>query len=150
MKRVLLVDDDPDILESLELLLEERYEIIAAADGATAIAAATSRSLDAIVLDLMMPVLDGAAVMRELRARSVRVPVLIASAARDVAAQARALGAEDYIEKPFDPDLLEAKLARLVADGPAGGSAAPASGGGSSSGPGAPRFRSADAPEICA
>jgi DNA-binding response OmpR family regulator len=117
MKRVLLVDDDPDILTSLEMLLEGEYEVSLAADGASALAAMLTQPFDVIVLDLMMPVLDGAGVLRELRARDVRVPVLLASAARDLRTTARELKAEDFIEKPFDLDLLEAKLASLANTG---------------------------------
>ncbi len=114
MKRLLLVDDDPDILESLQILLEESYAVEIATNGELGLRALLARPFDAVVLDMMMPVLDGAGLLRELRARGVQVPVLLASAARDLRARARELAAEDYIEKPFDPAALEAKLARLT------------------------------------
>lgn len=117
MKRILLVDDDPDILESLRMLLEESYEIDVALDGERALAEILARPYDAIVLDLMMPVLDGAGLLRELRARGVRVPVVLVSAARDLAARARALAVDEHLAKPFDPALLEDKLERLTGQG---------------------------------
>ena len=130
LKRVLLVDDDPDILTSLEMLLQDIYEVARAEDGEEALDALLAQPFDAVVLDLMMPVLDGAGLMRELRARSMRVPVLLASAAHDLSVRARALGVEDYIEKPFDLDLLESKLARLTEGGlPGSGGAGPGSSG---------------------
>lgn len=117
MKRILLVDDDPDILESLQMLLEETYEIEVALDGERALAEILSGRFDAVVLDLMMPVLDGAGLVRELRARGVGVPVVLVSAARDLEARARELAVEEHLAKPFDPAVLEDKLARLTGPG---------------------------------
>lgn len=128
MKRVLIVDDDPDILTSLDMLLRDTYDVVLAVHGEAAIDAILEQSFDAIVLDLMMPVLDGVGVLRELRARGLHVPVLLASASHDLAIQARALATEDFIEKPFDPDLLEAKLARLLERGPPGSGSGTGSG----------------------
>lgn len=116
-KRILIVDDDPDILESLRMLLEESYEVEVALDGERALAEILAKPFDAIVLDLMMPVLDGAAFLRELRARGVPVPVVLVSAARDLTARARALDIAEHLSKPFDPALLEDKLARLTGQG---------------------------------
>lgn len=120
MKRVLLVDDDPDILESLRMLLEESYAVEVAVNGEAGLRALLARRFDAVVLDMMMPVLDGAGMVRELQARGVHVPVLLASAARNLRSEARSLGVDDFIEKPFDPALLEDKLARLVGVSAAG------------------------------
>ena len=130
MKRLLLVDDDPDILESLRMLLEESYAVEIATNGEAGLHALLARDFDAVVLDMMMPVLDGAGLLRELRERGVRVPVLLASAARDLKARARELAAEDFIEKPFDPATLEAKLARITSGGAPGGGGPPRSGAG--------------------
>jgi DNA-binding response OmpR family regulator len=128
MKRVLIVDDDPDILTSLDMLLRDTYEVALATHGEAALDAVLEQSFDAMVLDLMMPVLDGAGLLRELRARGLHVPVLLASASHDLAIQARALATEDFIEKPFDPDLLETKLARLIKRGRPSGSSGTGSG----------------------
>lgn len=114
MGRILLVDDDADVLASLALLLESSYDVACARDGAQALEALEVGGFDAVVLDLMMPVMDGAELLRELRRRGLRVPVLIASAGSHTGRQARELGADDWLQKPFDVELLERKLARLV------------------------------------
>lgn len=133
MKRILLVDDDPDILDGLAAVLELDYELAVALNGAEALKQLESGSFDAVVLDLMMPVLDGAGFMAAIQARGLRVPVLLVSAGRNLAQQCRGLGASDYLSKPFDVAELENRLARLVQRG---GGGAPPSGQGPAS-PGA-------------
>jgi|SRR2546422_4096063 len=115
MKRVLVVDDDPDILESLSALLDGYYELCLARDGAEALEALDGGfAPDAIILDLMMPILDGAELMRQLEARGVRIPVLLSSAHSDLDRCARDLRADDYIMKPFGFEALQLKLDRLL------------------------------------
>ena len=131
MKRVLLVDDDLDILESLAMLLEGSYEVLLARNGKEALAIVESTAkIDVMVLDLMMPVLDGAGLMRELEARELRVPVIVVSAHSDVAFHAPALGAADYLTKPFSIGILRAAIARVTGGtGGASGSHWPSGGG---------------------
>jgi DNA-binding response OmpR family regulator len=126
MKRVLLVDDDPDILDSLTLLLELTYVVTAAEDGAVALELVEKQTFDVVVLDLMMPVLDGTRFLKELRNRDIQVPVILISAHRNLdshEAQHRALGAFASLRKPFDIQELERRLEEALArGGPEGGS----------------------------
>jgi two-component system response regulator MprA len=113
--RILVVDDERAVRESLDRALRlERYEVELASDGREALAAAQRRQPDAIVLDLMMPHLDGLEVCRRLRAAGDRTPVLILTARDAVSDRVEGLdaGGDDYIVKPF---ALEELLARLRA-----------------------------------
>lgn len=116
MKRVLIVDDDADIRDSLAMLLADRYRVVTAADGREALAVVQDGGADVVLLDLMMPVMSGEELVRELRRRGCAVPVALISAARDLPGIARQLGVGDYIVKPFDLPALERLIARLVAD----------------------------------
>jgi DNA-binding response OmpR family regulator len=118
-KRVLLVDDDDAVVDSLTLALEDSYEVLAARNGREALEVLEGEGVDAVLLDLMMPVLDGPGFLRECRARHIEVPVLVFSAGIDVASRVGALGVDDYVQKPFNLAVLEEKLARLV-NGPGG------------------------------
>lgn len=142
MKKVLLVDDDQDILDALGLALEESYEVIRARNGAEALRTLENVRVDGIVLDLMMPVMNGGDFLRALRARGDRTPVLVASAGTDLRARSAEIGADAWIAKPFEIGELEAQLARLLDEGgpagggsgwPPGGSKAPLGAGGHSS-----------------
>lgn len=118
-KRVLLVDDDDAVVHSLTLALEDSYEVLAARNGREALEVLEGEGVDAVLLDLMMPVLDGPGFLRECRARHIEVPVLVVSAGMDLDTRMKALGASDYVQKPFKLEVLEEKLARLV-NGPGG------------------------------
>jgi DNA-binding response OmpR family regulator len=135
MKRVLVVDDDPDILESLTLLLEMRYAVTAAEDGAIALELMARRAFDVVVLDLMLPVIDGTRVLAELRQRGNQVPVILISAHRDLEQQQvhhRELGAFASLRKPFDIRELELRLEEALDLGGRGG---PSSSGGTGNDP---------------
>lgn len=113
--RILVVDDEPAVRDSLDRALRlERYEVGMAADGSEALEAVAEQPPDAIVLDLMMPGIDGLEVCRRLRARGDRTPILILTARDAVSDRVAGLdaGADDYIVKPF---ALEELLARLRA-----------------------------------
>ena len=115
--RVLIVDDDPNLTRLLRTLLHSSgFEVSSAADGSIALDTANNESFDVIILDLRMPGLDGRTLYRELRARGVMAPVLIASAYGARNAQAE-LGAEGFIEKPFEPDLFVEAVERLIPSG---------------------------------
>ncbi|HMI84066.1 MAG TPA: response regulator [Polyangiaceae bacterium] len=120
-KRLLLVDDDPGILDALVVALENKYELSVAQDGEQGLRELDRGLFDAIVLDLMMPVLDGASMMRELSRRGIAIPVLVVSASNDLESRASALGAAGCIQKPFDLEQLEQKLGVII--GPARASA---------------------------
>ncbi|HJU98604.1 MAG TPA: response regulator transcription factor [Jiangellaceae bacterium] len=113
--RVLVVDDDPAVRESLRRSLAfNGYQVELAADGEQALRAVADSRPDAVVLDVMMPKLDGLATCRALRAAGDDVPVLMLTARDEVADRVAGLdaGADDYLPKPF---ALEELLARLRA-----------------------------------
>jgi DNA-binding response OmpR family regulator len=113
-RRILIVDDEPDILWSLSLLLERDYDVTSAEDGKTALQALADGPYHAVILDLMMPGMDGAALKREMDARGFDVPVVIVSAFSDVAERAADLRVRDYMTKPIDIPKLETMLARVT------------------------------------
>jgi DNA-binding response OmpR family regulator len=131
MKRVLLVDDDPDILDGVAEILEVDYEVSAAENGVEALKLLQDGHFDAVVLDLMMPVLDGAGVMAALQERGLQVPILLVSAGRELAQQCERFGVAECLAKPFDIGELEARLARVIEKGASG---APPGGGSNGSG----------------
>ncbi len=113
--RVLLVDDEPQFRRALERALKlEGYEVAVAGDGEEALAALAERSPDAIVLDVLMPKLDGIETCRRIRAGGDSTPVLMLTARDAVSDRVDGLdaGADDYLVKPF---ALEELLARLRA-----------------------------------
>ncbi len=117
MAALLLVDDDPPIRRMLErTLAAEGYDVEAAADGGAALAAVERSVPDAIVLDVTMPGLDGLAVTRRLRAKGLRVPILLLTARDAVHERVAGLdaGADDYLVKPFDADELSARVRALL------------------------------------
>jgi DNA-binding response OmpR family regulator len=117
--RVLVVDDDPVILKLLQVNFEmEGYEVLTAADGAQGLAAATAGAPDVIVTDVMMPVMDGLALLAALREHDATrtTPVIILSAKAQTSDRRDGLeaGAADYVTKPFEPlELLERVTALL-------------------------------------
>jgi two-component system response regulator CpxR len=115
--RVLLVDDDRNLTTLVSTLLRSYgLDVVMARNGQEALEV-VDHDIDAVVLDLRMPVMDGRTVYREMRARGYEAPVLIASAYGARAAQ-HELGAQASIEKPFDPETLAEAIMRLLADTP--------------------------------
>ena len=113
--RILVVDDDTSIRESLVRALQlEKYEVSAASDGAKGLDAVKNEHPDAIVLDVMMPTIDGITMCRVLRSEKNRVPILMLTARTETSDRVAGLdaGADDYLPKPF---ALEELLARLRA-----------------------------------
>lgn len=115
--RLLLVEDDLMIGESvLDLLRTEGYAVDWVKDGDLAHATLASQNYDLVLLDLGLPKQDGLQVLRHLRARKDRTPVLIATA-RDALEQrvhGLDMGADDYIVKPYEPDELLARIRALI------------------------------------
>lgn len=114
---VLLVDDEVELARAVsEGLAAEGFTVTAAHDGAEGLEAATSGSFDVIVLDVMMPDMNGYAVCRELRNRGVDTPVMMLTAKDGEWDQAEAfeLGADDFLTKPFSYVVLAARLKALM------------------------------------
>lgn len=115
--RVLLVDDDRAIRESLARALDlEGYEVLTAADGAEALHIIREEHPDVLVLDVMMPSVDGLTVCRVLRFEQDRTPILMLTARIETTDRVAGLdaGADDYLPKPFDLDELLARLRALL------------------------------------
>lgn len=113
-RRVLLVDDDADILAAWTMFLGDAFDVRQAQNGREALDLLASEPCDVIVLDLMMPIMDGATFKREADRRGIVTPVLLVSAGHDTARQARELGAAGHLVKPVDPEVLEQAIARLA------------------------------------
>ncbi|MEV6952860.1 response regulator [Streptomyces sp. NPDC051183] len=116
MTRVLVVEDEPQIVRALVINLKARkYEVDAAADGASALELAAARHPDVVVLDLGLPDMDGVEVIKGLRGWT-RVPILVLSArhSSDEKVEALDAGADDYVTKPFGMDELLARLRAAV------------------------------------
>ncbi|MFF4345084.1 response regulator [Kitasatospora sp. NPDC001540] len=116
MTRVLVVDDEPQIVRALVINLKARkYEVDSAPDGASALELAAARHPDVVVLDLGLPDMDGVEVIRGLRGWT-RVPIIVLSArhASDEKVEALDAGADDYVTKPFGMDELLARMRAAV------------------------------------
>jgi two-component system response regulator MprA len=114
---VLVADDDRAVREALERALQlEGFEVELAADGDATLAAVERRTPDAVVLDVMMPGLDGLDVTRRLRRTGNRVPILLLTARDAVGDRVEGLdaGADDYLPKPFALEELIARLRALL------------------------------------
>ena len=119
--RVLVVEDHPDMLAFIAQALARRYRIETARDGQEGLEAALRQPApDLVVMDLMMPVLNGEALLERLRGDPTLrdVPVLMLTARADDALQARVLrkGAQDFLQKPFSEEVLQERVSRLLAD----------------------------------
>lgn len=117
MPRLLIVEDQPKLLESLRLGLEEEgYEVLTAANGDAGYDAARSCSVDLFILDWMLPGRSGVQLLRDLRAEGCRQPVLMLTARDTVLDRVEGLdaGADDYLIKPFDFVELLARLRALL------------------------------------
>ncbi len=114
--RVLIAEDDRKLARQLEKgLAEQRHSITLAFDGLEGFAAAHQQPFDVLVLDVMMPGLDGLAVVRRLRAKGVATPILLLTArdSNDDIIAGLDAGADDYLTKPFSLKVLAARLRAL-------------------------------------
>jgi len=114
--KVLVVDDEPEILTIVEhRLVKEGYTVVTAADGEEALEVFDSFNPDIVILDLMLPKLDGFEVCRRLRARS-SVPILILSARSDEIDKVVGfrMGVDDYVTKPFSPSELALRVGAVL------------------------------------
>ncbi|WP_287154522.1 response regulator [Candidatus Solincola tengchongensis] len=127
-KKILLADDDPDVVEVVSMLLEdEGYEIVTAKDGAEALEKIKLENPDLIILDLLMPHVDGFAVFDMLRdpryERWSKIPVVILTSVREEVSNrryeletGRKMDYAAYLEKPADPDVLLETISRLLSE----------------------------------
>ena len=129
MAKILIVDDDPDIRIAISSVLKSRsYEVIEARDGEEALTRLKDQKPDLMLLDLLLPKMDGFSVVKELQntqwSEYHNMPILIISSVREEASQrryeletGRQLGAEDYIEKPIEPFVLLKRIKKLLSKG---------------------------------
>ncbi|MEI6505859.1 MAG: response regulator [Planctomycetota bacterium] len=117
-KRILLVDDDAEIVESMRTVLESRgYQILVARDGNQGLVLAEGEAPDLVVLDMMMPKRSGFLVLEKLRRsrpNPIRVIMITANEGSRHKAYAEMLGVDDYIRKPFAMDRLLESVDRLL------------------------------------
>ena len=117
MAKILIVDDEPRIRELIrEHLQYAGYTCEEAADGSAALAQVTSSSFDLVILDLMMPFMDGMTCLREMRGRHINTPVIILTARGEEYDKLAGLeaGADDYVVKPFSPRELVARVKAVL------------------------------------
>ena len=115
--RILLVDDEPDITSNLAPFLERAgFSVGVAADGVAALRRVADTSPDIIVLDVLMPKLDGREVCRRLRASGNWTPIIMLTRVGEATERAMTLGegADDYLNKPFDPHELVARIQAVL------------------------------------
>lgn len=124
--KILVVDDDPDILEALTTLLETQdYTVVTARDGIEGLAKLREEKPDLMILDLLMPKMDGFAVCKEIKdprwAKYANIPILILSSVREEASRRRyeletgmEMGVDDYVEKPIIPRVLLERVQKLL------------------------------------
>ena len=125
-QKILVVDDDPDILDALTMILESQgYQVVTAHDGIEGLANLKAERPDLMVLDLLMPKMDGWAVCKELQdprwSKYKDIPILILTSVREEASRRRyeletglELDVDDYVEKPFSPDVLLERVSKLI------------------------------------
>ena len=128
MAKILIVDDDPDMRLAISSVLKSRsYEVIEARDGEEALSKLKEEKPDLMVLDLLMPRMDGFAVVKELKNAQEgypNIPILIISSIREEASHRRyelevghKLDVDEYIEKPIEPFILLERVQRLLSKG---------------------------------
>jgi DNA-binding response OmpR family regulator len=114
--KLLIVDDEPDLLDQLaKMLTLQRYDVDTAADGEAALDKLFENSYDLVVLDIMLPKIDGLTVLKEMRSADIRTPVIMLTAKGAVEDKVKGLdyGADDYLAKPFATAELMARIRTL-------------------------------------
>ncbi|MCO5936286.1 response regulator [Mucilaginibacter sp. RB4R14] len=115
-KKIMIADDDPGIVDAIEMMLEfEGYSVTTTVDGATVLDMKEELP-DLLLLDIWMSGEDGRDICRKLKSETLtkNIPVIIISASRDIASSAMAAGADDFLAKPFEMDVLLQKIEKLT------------------------------------
>ena len=124
--KILVVDDDPDILDAVTMILESQgYDVVTARDGVEGLANLKAENPDLMILDLMMPKMDGFAVCKELQdprwSKYKGIPILMLTSVREEASRRRyeletglELDVDDYVEKPMAPEILLDRVDKLI------------------------------------
>ena len=124
--KILIVDDDPDIREAICAVLEAHsYQVVTARDGEEGLNKLRDERPDLMILDLLMPKMDGFAVLKELqdprRSKYSNIPILILTSVKEDASRRRyeletglELNFDDYVEKPLDPHILVERVGKLL------------------------------------
>jgi two-component system alkaline phosphatase synthesis response regulator PhoP len=124
--KILVVDDDPDILEAISLILEAHgYQVVTARDGIDGLHQIKEEKPDLMILDLMMPKLDGFGVCKELKdprwSKYAHMPIIILSSVRQDASRRRyeletgvQLDVDDYVEKPIEHNILLERVEKVL------------------------------------
>lgn len=113
MKKILVVDDEPSIVTLLTFNLEkEGYQVVSAVDGKMGVDLALSEDFDFIILDVMLPQMDGIEITKKLRQEKIKTPILVLTAKDDPIDRILGLeiGADDYLTKPFSPREVLARM----------------------------------------
>ena len=118
-KRILVADDDPDLLDLLKLDLGmQGYEVLVAANGKDALQMSMTEKVDLVLLDVMMPYIDGYHVAYEISSKlGANSPMIVLMTSRDTAREkgiALMSGAQEVLQKPFEMDALHAKLTAIL------------------------------------
>ena len=125
MKRILIADDDLGILEGMESLLSRRYDVVTARNGEEALDRLSEGPVDLVVLDLLMPLLDGESALVRLREGGFDGGIIVMSAHADRIGRTRLLGADDFLVKPFEFRELERTIERLLPPEPRSAASGP-------------------------
>ncbi len=124
--KILVVDDDPDILDAVTMILESQgYKVVTARNGVDGLATLKAEEPDLMILDLLMPKMDGFAVCKELQnprwSKYKEIPILVLTSVREEASRRRyeletgvELHVDDYLEKPMAPEVLLERVSRLI------------------------------------
>ncbi|MFC1864652.1 response regulator transcription factor [Chloroflexota bacterium] len=124
--KILVVDDDPDIREAIRAVLEaQSHQVITAGDGEEGLSKLKEERPDMMILDLLMPKMDGFSVLKELQdprlSKYSNIPIMILTSVREDASRRRyeletglELNFDDYVEKPIDPHTLVSRVEKLL------------------------------------
>jgi DNA-binding response OmpR family regulator len=112
-KKILIVEDDPMLMKMMQIILDE-YNLFVAADGMMAVKMAKEEAPHIILMDLTLPLLDGYEALQEIRAFSETITVIAMTAKKTPPSEIKEKGFNDYLEKPFDPEVLLKKIENFM------------------------------------